>query len=89
MKFFIASPWRNKEAVKELESTLVLRGHSAWSFLDNGANLCTRVLASPSFIHFGKRANPEKLWPKPCLPAARAYPLSIQRTYLLAIPLLA
>jgi hypothetical protein len=41
MKFFIASPWRNKDAVKSLEDALVRRGHSACSFLDNGANLAT------------------------------------------------
>ncbi len=52
MKFFIASPWRNKEAVKELESTLVLRGHSAWSFLDNGANLCTDTGVMEEFKKF-------------------------------------
>ena len=41
MKFFIASPWRNAEAVKNLADALAARGHSAYSFLDNGANLAT------------------------------------------------
>jgi hypothetical protein len=41
MKFFIASPWRNAEAVKNLADALAVRGHSAYSFLDNGANLAT------------------------------------------------
>src|ERR1017187_8198617 len=53
MKFFIASPWRNKEAVKELESALVLRGHVAWSFLDNGANLATGNGVMEEFKQFG------------------------------------
>jgi hypothetical protein len=38
MKFFIASPWRNTDAVKELTVALSDRGHTAYSFLDNGAN---------------------------------------------------
>jgi len=53
MKFFIASPWRNKEVVKELESALVLRGHVAWSFLDNGANLATGKGVMEEFKQFG------------------------------------
>ena len=53
MKFFIASPWRNKEAVKQLESALVLRGHAAWSFLDNGANLATGKGVVEEFKQFG------------------------------------
>lgn len=41
MKFFIASPWRNKDAVKGLADALVSCGHAAYSFLDSGANLAT------------------------------------------------
>jgi hypothetical protein len=41
MKFFIASPWRNKDAVRNLTDALIFRGHSAQSFLDSGANLAT------------------------------------------------
>lgn len=41
MKFFIASPWRNKDAVKRMTDALAARGHFAYSFLDNGANLAT------------------------------------------------
>ena len=41
MKFFIASPWRNKDAVKTLTDALASRGHAVHSFLDNGANLAT------------------------------------------------
>lgn len=45
MKFFIASPWRNTEAVKRLSNALTARGHAAYSFLDNGANLVTGTSA--------------------------------------------
>ena len=31
MKFFIASPWRNKDAVKSLTDALTARGHIAYS----------------------------------------------------------
>jgi hypothetical protein len=42
MKFFIASPWRNKDAVRALTDALALRrGHAAYSFLESGANLAT------------------------------------------------
>ena len=41
MKFFIASPWRNKEAVKNLGTELVAAGFEVYSFLENGANLLT------------------------------------------------
>jgi hypothetical protein len=39
MKFFIASPWQNKDVVKSLTIALAAQGHEAYSFLDNGANL--------------------------------------------------
>jgi nucleoside 2-deoxyribosyltransferase len=38
MKFFIASPWQNTDLVKSLSVALATRGHTAYSFLDNGAN---------------------------------------------------
>ena len=41
MIFFIASPWRNKEAVKALSETLTREGHTAMSFLTSGSNLTT------------------------------------------------
>lgn len=41
MKFFIASPWRNKENVQELSDELIRRGYEVYSFIDNGANFST------------------------------------------------
>jgi nucleoside 2-deoxyribosyltransferase len=41
MKFFIASPWRNKDAVRDLTNALAQRGYAVYSFLDSGANLAT------------------------------------------------
>src|SRR5258708_35607817 len=41
MKFFIASPWKNKDAVKSLSDALLTRGYDVYSFLDSGANLAT------------------------------------------------
>jgi nucleoside 2-deoxyribosyltransferase len=38
MKFFIASPWQNTDLVKSLSVALTTRGHTVYSFLDNGAN---------------------------------------------------
>jgi hypothetical protein len=38
MRFFIASPWRNKDTVKSLMEALTARGHTAYSFLSNDAN---------------------------------------------------
>jgi hypothetical protein len=54
MKFFIASPWRNKEAVKDLTDALKLRGHTAYSFLDSGANLATGTSVIEEFKAFGR-----------------------------------
>ena len=39
MKFFIASSWRNKEMVKQLTEGIITRGHTTYSFFNNGANL--------------------------------------------------
>jgi hypothetical protein len=41
MKFFIASPWRNKDKVQELTDELIRRGYGVYSFLENGANFST------------------------------------------------
>lgn len=41
MKFFIASPWKNKAQVDQLTQTLEEMGHSAYSFAKSGANLLT------------------------------------------------
>lgn len=41
MKFFIASPWKNKEQVEQLTSELEGMGHSAYSFMESGSNLLT------------------------------------------------
>jgi len=38
MKFFIASPWQNADMVKNISVALTTRGHTVYSFLDNGAN---------------------------------------------------
>ncbi|MGA2186333.1 MAG: hypothetical protein ABSH47_25235 [Bryobacteraceae bacterium] len=54
MEFFIASPWRNKDAVKELSDSLAARGHIAYSFLDNGANLCTGAAVCDESKEFSK-----------------------------------
>ncbi|HEY5221386.1 MAG TPA: hypothetical protein VIJ29_04610 [Candidatus Paceibacterota bacterium] len=39
MKFFIASPWRNKSRVEELHEALTAGGYQCYSFLQSGANL--------------------------------------------------
>jgi hypothetical protein len=53
MKFFITSPWRNNEAVKGLSDALRTRGHAAYSFLDNGANLATGTPVMEEIKAFG------------------------------------
>ena len=54
MKFFIASPWRNKDAVKELADALVSRGHNAWSFLNDGNNVAGSDSVLEEFKQFGR-----------------------------------
>ena len=54
MKFFIASPWRNAEAVKSLSGALAARGHAAYSFLDSGINLATGVSVIEELKKFGR-----------------------------------
>lgn len=41
MKFFIASPWKNREQVEQLTVELERLGHSAYSFVKSGSNLLT------------------------------------------------
>jgi nucleoside 2-deoxyribosyltransferase len=41
MKFFIASPWKNKSEVERLSESLEQMGHSAYSFVESGSNLLT------------------------------------------------
>ena len=53
MKFFIASPWRNIDAVQSLTDALVHRGHTAYSFLESGANLTTGLSVIDEFKQFG------------------------------------
>jgi hypothetical protein len=52
MKFFIASPWRNKDAVQKLTDALTARGHAAYSFLVSGANLATGISVMEEFRQF-------------------------------------
>jgi hypothetical protein len=54
MKFFIASPWRNKDAVKSLTDALTLRGHAAYSFIESGANTATGRSVIEEFKNFGE-----------------------------------
>jgi hypothetical protein len=54
MKFFIASPWRNKDAVRNLTDALALCGHAAYSFLDSGANLATGQSVIEEVKQFGR-----------------------------------
>jgi hypothetical protein len=53
MKFFIASPWRNQDAVKSLSEALTDRGHQVYSFLVSGANLTTGKSVIEEFKSFG------------------------------------
>jgi len=41
MKFFIASPWKNKEQVEKLTEELKTQGHEVYSYLESGENLLT------------------------------------------------
>jgi hypothetical protein len=53
MKVFITSPWRNGEAVRSLTEALRSRGHTAYSFLDNGANLASGAPILEELKEFG------------------------------------
>src|ERR1035438_9698705 len=55
MKFFIASPWRNKDAVRSLTGDLMRRGHIAYSFINNGANLATGTSVAVEVEQFGNQ----------------------------------
>jgi hypothetical protein len=52
MKFFIASPWRNKDAVQSLSDALTGRGHQVYSFLVSGANLASGMSVIEEFNLF-------------------------------------
>ncbi len=54
MKFFIASPWRNKESVEHLTEELVKQGHEVYSFLQSGANLTTGLSIEEELKTFGE-----------------------------------
>jgi len=41
MKYFIASPWKNKEMVQALTDKLAAKGYGVYSCLQSGANLLT------------------------------------------------
>jgi len=55
MKFFIASPWRNKIRVEELYAALTSRGYQCYSFLQSGANLMTGVSIEEEVKMFSDR----------------------------------
>ena len=52
MKFFIASPWRNRDVIRSLTDALTARGHAVYSFLDSGANLATGTSVMEEFKQF-------------------------------------
>lgn len=54
MRFFIASPWRNKDIVKKLTDELQQRGYEAYSFLQSGANLSTGMSIEEELKIFGE-----------------------------------
>jgi len=43
MRFFIASPWKNKDQVEQLSEKLTRRGYEVYSFLLSGANLAAGI----------------------------------------------
>lgn len=54
MKFFIASPWRNRDNVMQLSEALTAKGHDVYSFLQNGANLTTGESVVDELRTFGQ-----------------------------------
>lgn len=54
MQFFIASPWRNKDAVERLTGELTKRGYGVYSFLQSGANLSTGQSVTEELKTFGE-----------------------------------
>lgn len=54
MRFFIASPWKNKDVVKKLTDKLLERGHEVYSFLQSGANLLTGKSIADELKTFGE-----------------------------------
>lgn len=53
MKFFVASPWRNREMVQKLTGELTARGYVAYSFLQSGVNLSTGQPVAEEIKTFG------------------------------------
>lgn len=54
MQLFIASPWRNKEAVEKITEELTKRGYGVSSFLQSGANLSTGHSVAEELKTFGE-----------------------------------
>lgn len=54
MRIFVASPWRNQEAVLGLTQELTRRGHETYSFLQNGDNLLTGGSIGEELRNFGE-----------------------------------
>jgi hypothetical protein len=54
MKFFIASPWKNKSSVEELQKELQDRGYEVYSFLQSGANLMTGLSIEEELKQFSE-----------------------------------
>jgi len=54
MKVFIASPWRNREAVQKLSEELAKRGVEVYSFLQSGSNLSTGLSITEELKTFGE-----------------------------------
>jgi len=54
MKFFVASPWKNKDAVERLVGELTNRKIDVYSFLQNGANLMTGMSITEEMHTFGE-----------------------------------
>lgn len=54
MRFFIASPWKNKDRVQALAMDLVKGGHTTYSFVENGANFSTGRSATEELAIFSE-----------------------------------
>lgn len=54
MKFFIASPWKNINAVKNLSDELKKRGYGVYSFIESSANLMTGMSIEDELTTFGE-----------------------------------
>ncbi len=54
LKWFIASPWRNKADVEQLSEALAKNGCEVYSFLQSGANLSTGASVADELKSFGE-----------------------------------